>query len=52
MQKPPKDPLRLLITSLLDDTEYLDSRVITPIHHLNTALKQLQKKDKVILPLQ
>ncbi len=52
MQKPASDPLRVLVTTLMSDEEYLNSRFITPIHHFNSVIRQLEKKDTSILPVQ
>ncbi len=52
MQKPASDPLRTRVTTLMSDEEYLNSRLITPIHHFNSVIRQLQKKDASILPVQ
>ncbi len=52
MQKPESDPLRVLITSLMSDDELLESRHITPIHHIKRITRQLQKKEETILPVQ
>ena len=51
MQKPVSDPLRVLVTSLMSDDELLESQHITPIH-IKRIIRQLQKKEETILPVQ
>ena len=52
MMKPPGNPLWLLISNFVNDPIHLDTKVVTPIHLIKTNLKQLEKHEKVILPLQ
>ncbi len=52
MQKPVSDPLRVLTTSLMSDNKLLESRHITPIHHIKRVIWLLQNKEETILPVQ
>ena len=51
MQKPDDNPLKMLLSPLIGDTEHLDTRVISPIHHVNMLLKQLEREEIPILPV-
>ena len=51
MQKPVADPLRCQITSLISDPLHLETKVTSPIHHLNRLIRQMEKKDRFITPL-
>ena len=44
--------LHILIKSLMNDPKHLETNYITPIHHINMLIKQLEKEGQQITPVE